>query len=233
MKKLYILLIVLSLPSIASAQIWATAGYGITWLNTDGADFIIDRYNSTRNYLTKELDKPGAFTGFGINGGLNFVNIQMDVRYNFRSTQLTSEGVVNGTNFKREIDMSFDSFGFGIGYGAFEDMIGYGIGATIEIISPAISTKITESSEMEVDVTSFSTAVSPHVILMIKLGKDIPLGFTIRSYYTIGIDEIDYSDLNKTINPATYSNDQTEDQVSTLKGFGIELQFGLITSLGF
>ena len=99
MKKLYIFLIVLSLPSIASAQIWLTAGYGLSWLNTDGADFIIDRYNNTRNFLSKELNKPGVFTGFGINGGLNFVNIQMDVRYNFRSTQLTSEGVVNGANF--------------------------------------------------------------------------------------------------------------------------------------
>jgi hypothetical protein len=233
MKKIYILLFVLSLPSIASAQIWVTAGYGFSWLNTDGANFIIDRYNGTRNYLSKELDRPGAFTGFGINGGLNFVSIQMDVRYNFRSTQLTSEGVVNGTNFKREIDMSFDSFGFGIGYGAFEDIIGYGIGATIEIIRPEISTKITGSSETEVDVTSFSTAVSPHVILMIKLGKDIPIGFSVRPYYTIGLDEIDYSDLNKTINPATYENDQAENQISTLKGFGIELQFGLMTSLGF
>ena len=233
MKKIFILLIFLFLPSIASAQIWVTAGYGFSWLNTDGADYIIDRYNSTRNYLTKELDKPGTFTGFGINGGLNFVNIQMDVRYTFRSTQLTSEGVVNGTDFKREIDMSFDSFGFGIGYGAFEDMIGYGIGATIEIIRPAISTNINESSEMEVDVTSFSTAVSPHAILMIKLGEEIPFGFTIRPYYMIGIDEIDYTELNKAINPATYSNDQTENQTSKLKGFGIELQFGLITSLGF
>jgi len=233
MKKIYILLIVLSLSPILSAQIWLTAGYGFSWLNTDGADFVVDKYNSTRNFLTKEMDKPGAFTGFGINGGLNFVGVQMDVRYNFRSTQITSEGVVNGTNYKREIDMSFDSFGFGIGFGAFEDMIGYGIGATIEIISPEISTRITGSTETKVDVTSFSTAVSPQVILMIKLSEDIPLGFTIRPYYTIGIDEIDYSELNETINPNTYGNDQVEDQVSKLKGFGIELQFGLITSLNF
>jgi hypothetical protein len=202
-------------------------------LNTDGADFVIDRYNNTRNYLSKELDKPGAFTGFGINGGLNFINIQMDARYNFRSTQLISEGTVNGNNFKREIDMSFDSFGLGIGYGAFEEMIGFGVRLTMEIIRPDITTKVTGSDEKEVDVTSFSTAVSPHVILMIKLGEDIPLGFTIRPYYTIGIDEIDYSDLNEIINPVTYANDQAEDQVSTLKGFGIEFQIGLVTSLGF
>lgn len=233
MKKIYILLIALCLPSIVSAQIWVTAGYGFSWLNTDGADFVIDKYNSTRNFLSKEMDMPGAFTGFGINGGLNFVNIQMDVRYNSRSTQLTSEGTVNGTNFKREIDMSFDSFGFGIGFGAFEGMIGYGIGATIEIISPEISTRITESPEMEVDITTFSTAISPHVILMIKLSEDIPVGFTIRPYYTIGLDEIDYSGLNETINPNTYSNDPAEDQVSKVKGFGIEVQFGLITSLNF
>lgn len=233
MKKIYILLIVLSLSPVLSAQVWVTAGYGFSWLNTDGADFVIDHYNGARNYLSKELDKPGAFTGFGINGGLNFFSIQMDVRYNSRSTQLTSEGVVNGTNFKREIDMSFDSFGLGFGYGAFEDMIGYSIGLTIDIISPEISTRITGSTETKVDITSFSTAVSPQVILMIKLSEDIPLGFSIRPYYTIGFDEIDYSELNKTINPATYANDQADDQVSKLKGFGIELQFGLITSLGF
>jgi hypothetical protein len=234
MKKFLFIILLSSIPSILSAQVWVTAGYGFSWLNSDGFNYVIDRYNSTRNYLTNEMEQPGAFSGFAFNAGLNFVSIQMDVRYSFRSTQITSEGAVNGTNFKREVDIDYSFYGFGIGFGSFDRNIGYSFGVDIELVFPGIVTRINPGIETEVDMSSqFATAVSPQFVLFVKLGEELPLAVSLRPYYTFGIGEFDYSKLNETINPSTYLNDPTEKQSSKINGFGIELQFGLLTSLGF
>ena len=234
MKKLFIIFLFVSMPSILYGQVWITAGYGFSWLNSDGINHIIERYNSTRNYLSKDMEQPGAYSGFALNAGLNFISIQMDVRYSSRSTQISSEGTVGGTNFKREIDVDYSIYGFGIGFGSFDSNIGYSIGVDIELISPGIVTRIDPGIETEVDMAGqFATAVSPQFVLFVKLGDELPLAVSLRPYYTIGISDIDYSDLNKTINPNTYQNDTEEDQKSKVGGFGIELQFGLFTSLGF
>ena len=234
MKKFLFIFLLSSIPSILSAQVWLTAGYGFSWLNSDGLNHIIDRYNSTRNYLSKDMEQPGAYSGFALNAGLNFISIQMDVRYSSRSTQISSEGTVNGTKFKREIDTDYSIYGFGIGFGSFDSNVGYSFGVDIELIFPGIVTRINPGVETEVDLASqFVTAVSPQFVLFVKLGDELPLAVSLRPYYTIGITDIDYKELNKTINPNTYQNDTEEDQKSKVGGFGIELQFGLFTSLGF
>jgi len=233
MKKIIFFLFLLMLPSIASAQVWVTAGYGFSWLNSDGMNYVIDRYNSTRNFLTKDMEQPGVFSGFAFNAGLNFVNVQMDVRYSSRSTQITSEGNVSGTNFKREIDIDYDFYGFGIGFGDFNEAFGYSLGVDLEIVSPGMVTRIDPGTETEVDISQFATAVSPQFVFFIKFGNEIPLGISVRTYYTFGLTEIDYDKLNETINPNTYPNDPADKQSSKFSGFGIELQFGFLTSLGF
>lgn len=233
MKKFFFILFFISIPSILSAQIWVTAGYGFSWLNSDGLNYVVDRYNSTRNYLTKEMEQPGTYSGFALNAGLNFVSIQMDVRYSSRSTQITSEGAVSGTSFKREVDIDYNFYGFGIGFGDFNEAFGYSLGVDLEIISPGIVTRIDPGIETEVDISQFATAVSPQVVFFLRFGAEIPLALSLRTYYTIGITDIDYAKLNETINPSTYLNDPTENQSGKIGGLGIELQFGFLTSVGF
>ncbi|MBK8551745.1 MAG: hypothetical protein IPL53_12050 [Ignavibacteria bacterium] len=72
MKKILMLLCFITSISNANSQdekIYLTAGYNFNFPNASSVNFIIDRYNETRSYLTTKMDNINSMSGFDFSVG--------------------------------------------------------------------------------------------------------------------------------------------------------------------
>lgn len=242
MKKIFLITILnlISLQSIYSQYrddyFYLTAGYNFTFPSAGDLNYIIDRYNETRNYLTKDmgnvnsLSGPAFSAGYGMSTGEGAWIFEGGITFN-SSGEKSAEGVVQGVTAQRDLKVKTFLVNLGIGY-LFNSgkLFEYGFGLFTDIGSLKIETRVYNQGDAIPDYTDITPegntsllAFTPTGFFNINFTKSAAL--SVRPFYFGQIFKQDLTEVNKTLNPNTWIYDDSENFDSeTLSSFGFELK---------
>lgn len=211
-------------------------GYNFSFPSASDLNYVIDRYNATRNYLTKKMDHVNSLMGpaFSLGVGLkdrdNTLLIEAGATFR-NSGKLSAEGVVSGVTGHRDLKVTSTIINLGLGYlfsssKSFE----YGLALFTDIGSFSVKSRTYNSGQSEPDYTditpdSFTTglAFTPTGVFNFNISDNF--GVSLRPFYYAQLFKQDLLDLDKTLNPNTWASDDTEQMDSeTLSGPGIDLK---------
>lgn len=200
-------------------------GYNANFGGPKGVNYIVNRYNETRNYLNKEMKPFNNLDGFTINFGFVY-GAYFDIGFIGRGQKRIATGTVNGEDFKRYLRVKNNGMNISIGIPIGDEEISIIPGARFDFCFPKISTKIiTENPNSFSDedkwnhlYTSTSTYIAPFIKIIIG-----PIDF--EPYYAFGEKKLgNIAIVNEKLNPATYANDP-ENIIFNHSGFGFRLTF--------
>lgn len=238
--RLFLTLVFLFSVSALCAQrpensVYMAGGYNIQSPSVAPLDYVIDRYNETRNFLTDKMDKVSIMSGpaftFGFNMGEenSFFILELGLTLG-SSGALSSQGTVNGVSQKRDLKLTSYFVSFGVGYitssdGSFE----YGGALYFEIGGFKVKTTGAYDANQTApdfeDIGSSETLVSFTPTLYLDYNFSEKFGLSLRPFYRFQILSNDLSNVSANINPATYQNDDPEKiKGNMLSGFGGELK---------
>lgn len=222
--------VLLNVSSTAQVRIGITEiGYQTHFMQSEGADFVVDRYNETRSFLTEEMRRfsylDGLTFGSGIAFGVNAPFVEMGI--NFRGQTRFSEGTVSGVDFRRELRMKNHTFFLGLGLLLGNDNFIIIPGVRGEIGKLKYRTRIDETDNIKsADWDEIHNEFSSYLSFYLK----IPIGLVvIEPYYSLDLigEDVQFGleDVNEAINPNTFQNDPDPLPFNG-GGFGIRLVFG-------
>ena len=216
-------------------RMYMAGGYNYQLASGGPLDYVIDRYNQTRSYLTDEMDKVNhmsgvAFSfGFGMGEDVEFLLLEMGLTLGGSGT-LSASGPVNGVQQVR--DLKVKSFLINTGFAYLiqtEQKFEYGIGLFVDYGSFKVRTRTYNANQTAPDFKDIAdqantlVGLTPTVFLDYNFSETF--GITLRPFYRFQIYENDMSYVSKEINPNTYNNDDYEStQGSMLGGFGGEIK---------
>ncbi len=210
-------------------------GENFSFINIESLDFVVNRYNETRTYLTKEMDDFSYMRGGTVN--LGFVGesgLTLEMAWVGRHMKQYAEGVDNtNTLQRRDLKIRNNTFNIGGGYTfARESVFCPGILATFDFGSFRSFTRIAPADDIkDADFDQISKDTQLGLSFMLNLmiaAKEKPWGIAIRPYYQVQLFGVDYQELNFAINPATASADYTEDLSEPNSNFGVQVTLMLV-----
>lgn len=240
MKKIFAIFLI-SLFSITSAnsqhaEFYFSGGYNFSKPNLDGLNFVTKRYNDTRTILTKNMEEFDVLRGFSITAGVELNHIAMfDLTYIQKVGETYAQGVVNDTNFRRDLRVSMNSVNLGGGVIVFSNKnFKTIVGTSVDIGSVGTQTRVYPENETKPSYESTDDYVlSPTTNTLLGLTPFLQFNinpglsgfnFSIKPYYQFMINEADFRDANRVINPATFANDNPDEMISRPNNYGVELK---------
>lgn len=227
MRKVFFLLVFSASLSPLFSQVFLGGGYGFSWMNAEGLNHSITRYNETRSFLTKNMEELSSMSGFNFEFEAFLESMFFSFNYSSRTSTLSSEGIINGQNFTRELSVGLSLIGIGLGFGNYDYGSGFAFLINTDFMAPSVYSQVSGNSEDEI-LTDIGLAVSPTIVFFTSLGDDSNIGIHFRAYYTHSILDQDYKDVNRRINPNTYEADNEADLTGAISGFGIEIKLGFV-----
>ncbi len=214
-------------------------GYHLTGIQNPGLNYIIDRYNETRQgqagaaTLTKEMDylnNPGGFA-FGMflldNKYLN--GYFFDLNAAFLKSKAHAEGLdVNQNPASRDLELRMGNYSLDFGFMFYQSpFIDLGIGMGTSFLWGTITTRTGNADfENAQDIISGGFQFFPQINFF--LTKSVPVSLSVKPYYYIDLIKTDFSDLNEFINPYTASDDPAEDQQGRFSHLGAQIRLNLM-----
>ncbi len=216
-------------------RMYMAGGFNYQLASGGPLDYVIDRYNQTRDYLTDEMDKVdhmsgAAFSfGFGMGEDVDFLLFEIGLTIG-GSGSLSAEGPVNGVQQVR--DLKVKSFLINTGFAYLiqtEQKFEYGIGLFVDYGGFNVRTRTYTAGQNAPDFKDVgdqnNTLVGLTPTIFLDYNFSETFGLTLRPFYRYQIYENDMSYVSKEINPNTYNNDDYEStQGAMLDGFGGELK---------
>ena len=238
LKSFRVLIILLGFVLVANQTVKAQTygyiglGYNMSFLQSDGLDYVISRYNETRTYLDEQMKDPRYFDGMAIHFGLSQNAFLFDFGYTQQSCVVGAEGVdLSGVVQRREVKNKWNTidFGFGVSLGNSETKalaLGVNVGLNSEKSLTRADTpdKIGVANFAQVQ-KQFKIGLSPFV--QFAVCSEDGFGVIFKPYYAWSPVKTDYTELNKYINPYTAPGDPSPIE-GTLKGFGITVMLAFI-----
>lgn len=206
------LLILLLLPGKIFAQMYFVGiGYGGFAGQYKNVNYVIDRYNETRNYLDNEMENIKTLSGLTWHGAYLGPMIYFDMDITGRRAYSMAYGIDNsGLLMQRNLRMKTTTWGANMGVGSFPVYLCAGLSGGMT----QIATKIGQRNKIETlkyvrinrdayaDLPIFLTYLLPFK----KEGKS-SLGLQFKAGARIPLSKSDVSKMNEEINQATYRND--------------------------
>lgn len=200
-------------------------GYNMAFLQSEGLDFVTNRYNETRPYLYDQMDEPRYFDGLSIRGGLARNAFLVDFGYTQQSCVVSAEGIdATGVAIQRDLKNKWNTldvaFGVNVGdgeKGAFALGVNFGLNSEKSLTRSDTPDNIGKANFAQVQ-KQFKVGISPFVQLI--LAGEGGAGVLIRPYYAWSPVTTDYSELNAYINPYTAVGDPNPLD-GDLKGLGV------------
>lgn len=214
-------------------------GYRVASGSFKPLDFVIDRYNQTRTaILTKNMDKVSSVSGLVYSVGYNFGEYGLEVEIpNLKSPTVTSE---TSTQI-RELYMEISGFEFNasVGKEIFSDGAFFGfLGGTMSVdnVKPTIFTRIynknTSAGEFgKVEAKSaINMGIGPYVGVHLMFPSVIIFG-EVRPFYKFSLVGSDFYDVNRGLNPATWTADNTDDLEGSMNTLGVTAKIGVTVAI--
>lgn len=220
--------LILSLGLIANAQLYIYGGYGTSFPRLDSLNYILDRYNETRNYLTHEIEPFKTLDGFSFTMGVGFVGLDVGLGYLNRTEKRYAEGTPGGVDFRRDLKMSMNAFEFHSGFSVNAGSGGFALGARVEIGKIKVQSRIAETAQIadaEWDMIFDELHGAAGIYARIYLGA---AGLAIEPYFMWPLFSTNVSDVNEAINPNTWQSDPEYLDIKP-RGFGISIMLGAFT----
>lgn len=224
----FILAITSSLSIQAQGYNYAGIGYNMAFLQSDGLDYVIGRYNDTRAYLTETMKDPHYFDGIAIRfGGANGAFLY-DFGYTQQSCVVSASGVdASGIEQQRDVKDKWNTLdiGLGVSMGASDRFslaagVNFGLNSEKYLTRAETPDNIGKANFAQIN-KQFKIGMSPFVQFTVAGDAG---GIMFRPYYAWSPVKTDYYDLNAYINPYTYALDPISIE-GTLKGFGLSVVF--------
>ena len=236
---LFISLFFISDAMPQKANFFLAGGYNITKPNLDGLNFVTGRYNDTRTILTKNMEEFNSLGGFTVTAGVILNDIAMfDLTYIRKTGDVFAEGVVNDTNFRRDLAVSMNSVNLSGGVIVLSsNSIKTIIGASVDIGSVGTKTRVYpldqskpsyESTDDYVPnpISNMIFGLTPFAQVNINPGLS-SFEIMIKPYYQFMINESDFKDVNRVLNPVTFTIDDPEQMVTRANNYGVEVKLSV------
>lgn len=228
----------MAIPVYSQAQVglYAGAGYNFSLVNYGKVNFVIDRYNEARPYLTAKLPHFKTLHGpailFGSKLGKNSkYSVNLDYG-NYGNTVSANWSDPNGSfqSTYLKINHQIYSLTFGI-FPEINEILKFGFGFSVFYGKYKFSVKSPEyaysNTSSFTDIAEYdAVGLAPLVQLFIGLAPNLFLH--LKPYYNFDVTLSDIYSLNKSLNPDTYIQDQDLDHGEKFNHFG--MYSGLIFS---
>lgn len=220
-------LLLLSLLSFAQL-LYLSAGSNLSFTNCAPLDFVVQRYNDTRTYLSDPMDEFDNISGVGITAGmLTEDGLLFEMRWAGRNQVVSAQGIPAGETLQeRDLKLRANSYGIGIGYAMPKGNFRPGLDASIDF--GAVKTYTRTGQASEVSGTGYDEITNEINIgatmagnIFILFNKDQTWGILLKPYYQYYFSKNDFSELNAAINPNTAIDDDPEAQVGKLNNYGV------------
>jgi len=202
-------------------------------------DFVIDRYNETRTaILTKNMEKISSVSGLVYSIGYNLGEGGFEVEIpNLKSSTVsatTSTGV-------RELYMKMGGFELNAFYGkqifAEGSLFGF-LGGALSVDKADVSvftrsynngSPAGEFAEVKAD-GSINMGLGPFVGVHFVLPSVIIFG-EVRPFYKFSITGADFYDVNRTLNPNTWFDDDIDETKGSMNYYGVNAKIGITVAI--
>jgi hypothetical protein len=202
-------------------------GFGMQFTKPDGLNYVVDRYNETRPYLTEEMKQFNNLDGFNYGFLGVFDAFAFEAVYTHRSQTRSAIGIdASNQEVEQRLRAVMNGVGFGCGYGVSEDGYSLLFGTRLNTSLLKIRTKADA-----VDTVGDKDWDDIHEELHFDLDLNIKLilkYFIIEPYYSFNLFQSinNMQEVNEAINPSTFQDDPTDIPFNS-NGFGLKLMFAI------
>ncbi len=205
-------------------------GYHQANASPKGLNYVIDQFNQTRNLLGNQalpnVEQPTGFSAFlGGYGYLGNTAILLELRYGNAGLNLdATERLPGRPSVTRNLRFNMHNLQVSLGLmGVSTENFGFGVAVAPDLGVHLINDK---SGDGEVEIINNFTFGAAFSLPVHVLFGPVMLG--VRPYYTLQFGTNDYTELNASLNPATYQSNPAEEQMSNLNYFGLEFRLGIV-----
>ncbi|MCU0445583.1 MAG: hypothetical protein MUE85_11770 [Microscillaceae bacterium] len=248
MKKIIIILLAWSICQLGYAQKNRSKGknedfygkqcahLGLGWnysaLDLQGYNYALARFGETRNNTNlfsqlTNLQGPSVTLSFhGAKENKKFTRYLFEVGFSGRWNRQKILDPNNNQDLTVKINASSAHLRIGtlpVHTTNFDIGLGLGLDGMLVNVSTAQATNALESIQQNIGL---GASVFMPIYWTFGYNSNVALG--IRPYYQYQFQTLDFSELNKKINPQTYANDPLEAQKARFSNFGLEVQLVIL-----
>ena len=202
-------------------------GYNVGYhLSNKGMNFVLDRYNETRSYLSAKMGKPNVYRGFTFYSDIYFRQAMVDFDVTINRSYCFAEGVDNTKSLVHR-DIKFKVTSWAIGYAKKitnknQKTLGVYMGSDCNMAFLSTFTrKYTVGQDMpeyEKVIWDVNLGITPYL-------QWVGNRFSTKAYIRLLILKNDYWDLNYKLNQNTFYKDDIEDEQGGLISAGFALRY--------
>jgi len=203
-------------------------GHNVQFGQPQGLEYVINRYNETRNYLTNEFEPFNNLDGLtmSLGGALGHWGY-MDAGVNIRSRKRFATGNINGNKYERQLKYSSKAIFISLGASIpLEDNFSIVIGARGEASFGNFKTRVAYFDDIkDEEWNQIESGTYPYLTLFTKFIYEF---IGIEPYFAFGSKtSFNLKYLNEDLNPNTASNDPDEIPFFH-RGFGLRITFSTL-----
>ena len=211
-----------------------SVGYNGTKSDLKNFNYVIDRYNETRTWLSSKLDNINYLDGVCFNFGGGWKRGFFDISWSNRSDVKIAKGDNGSVIAERELKLRMNNFSFSKGFtiGGIDGFLPIYFGLSIDLCQLKVFTRTANLGQLKQEDyilahNKFLPATSiffQHIIT--GRGKSGGIGLLLKPYVQIPWYTTDFFDVNAYLNPYTYQNDPLELKTLAINyGFSVSLVF--------
>lgn len=192
-------------------------GYGLGSAKIDSLNWVLNRYNETRNFLTEEMTEIKTHGGLCLHFGYENEKIGLiESGITWRTSQSSALGIDNSNILKRrDVRLTMHSIDLDYSYPVFNKFLSVAPGIGNSFGALAMSTIVGTPSEVKNSVKKDYYEVQREFLYQCRLFLKLSIGNFIGSmfkielqpYYSISFGETDFAALNNEINAYSASGD--------------------------
>lgn len=213
-------------------------GGGLSFGSFRGLNYVIDRYNETRQgqpgaaTLTRNMHNMHTLPGINWRAGILFgpgnnATFYLGIMRQGRTASTFAKAKdINGNETRRDLRFTANIINVDLGIGGIDEHAFFLFGLSSGFIFNRAYTKITGQNEYQRVMDELGVGLSPFIDFNIPLKG--PLGIGIRASYMATTVKTNFGDLNKAINPATYINDPPEKVESRMGNFSLNIMMNIV-----
>jgi hypothetical protein len=229
MKKFLIVIFISGLFGVCKAQdamVTVGLGYNMMFTGAKALNVVIDRYNETRPFLSKEMGHVYFMDGISFNSSATIGVIMFDFNYNKKVSVVSAQGDNGYGLMQRDLKIKNGNIGIGLGVHVFEMNPAVAVGFSADIGMLTFKTRSASPDEIrKYDFEEFEYSLTSGMSIWFQLlfaSNDEGLALSLRPYYHFDFLKYNYEWFNQGINPDTYYYDRY-DQHGKINHFGIQL----------